>query len=149
MAHQQESFYLFPPTMSLLHSSKLLTESSSSLLHYAFQLPKLRGKWSIKAYWFQPTSLLHLGLSSGTNLPLHPHFPQSATPVSSPTFFFPAFLGCHSKSRQAWPCGMEPTIYKLSSRCKSQGELPPSYILDGSHSHLPGSKLGHSHLTYP
>ena len=32
-------------------------------------------------------------------------------------------------------------------RC-NQGELLPSYILGGSHLHLPGSKQGHSYLTY-
>ena len=60
----------------------------------------------------------------------------------------PALLGCHSKSGQAWSHGMEPVISKLSCRCCNQGELPPSYILGGSHSHLPGSKYGHSYLTY-
>ena len=61
----------------------------------------------------------------------------------------PALLGCHSKSGQVWPHGMEPIISKLSRRCCNQGELLPSYILGGSHSHLPGSKQGHSYLTYP
>ena len=42
-----------------------------------------------------------------------------------------------------------PTNYKLSHRCYNQGELLPSYILGGSHSHLPGSKHGHSYLTHP
>ena len=61
---------------------------------------------------------------------------------------FPAFLGFLSKSWQAWPCGVEPIISKLLCRLCNQGELPPSYILSGSHSHLPGSKHGHSYLTY-
>ena len=61
---------------------------------------------------------------------------------------FPALLGCHSKSGQVWPHGMEPIFSKLSHRCWNQGELLPSYILDGSHSHLPDSKQGHSYLTY-
>ena len=60
----------------------------------------------------------------------------------------PALLGCHSKSRQAWPYGVEPIISKLSRRPCNQGELLPSYILGGSHSHPPGSKHGHSYLTY-
>ena len=38
---------------------------------------------------------------------------------------------------------------KLSHRCCNQGQLPPSYNLCGSHSLLPGSKHGHSYLTYP
>ena len=61
---------------------------------------------------------------------------------------FPAFLECHSKSRQAWPHGVEPIIAKLSCRCCNQGELPPSCIMGWSHSHPPGSKQGHSYLTY-
>ena len=61
---------------------------------------------------------------------------------------FPAFLGCHSKSGQAWPYGVEPIIFKLLCRLCNQGELPPSYILDGSNSHLPCSKHSHSYLTY-
>ena len=61
----------------------------------------------------------------------------------------PALLGGHSKSGQVWPHGMEPIVSKLSHRCCNQGELLPSPILGGSHSHLPGSKQGHSYLTYP
>ena len=61
----------------------------------------------------------------------------------------PALLGCHSKSGQVWPHGMEPIISKLSHRPCNQGELLPSPTLGGSHSHLPGSKQGHSYLTYP
>ena len=60
----------------------------------------------------------------------------------------PALLGCHSKSGQVWPHGMEPIFSKLSHRLCNQGELLPSYIFGGSHSHLPVSKPGHSYLTY-
>ena len=60
----------------------------------------------------------------------------------------PALLGCHSKSGQVWPHGMEPIISKLSRRPCNQGELLPRPMLGGSHSHLPGSKQGHSYLTY-
>ena len=62
---------------------------------------------------------------------------------------FPALPGCHSKSRQAWPHGVEPIISKLSCRHCNQGELPPSYMLGRSHSHPPGSKHGHRYLTHP
>ena len=61
----------------------------------------------------------------------------------------PALLGCHSKSGQVWPHGMELIISKLSFRLCNQGELLPSYISGWSHSHLPGSKHSHSYLTYP
>ena len=60
----------------------------------------------------------------------------------------PALLGCHSKSGQVWPHGVEPIISKLSRRPCNQGELLPRPVLGGSHSHLPGSKQGHSYLTY-
>ena len=73
-------------------------------------------------------------------------------PTVSYTFqhprILPALLGCHSKSGQVWPHGMEPIFSKLSCRLCNQGELPPSYILGGSHSQPPGSKHSHSYLTY-
>ena len=37
----------------------------------------------------------------------------------------PALLGCHCKSRQVWPHGMEPIISKLSRRHCNKGELFP------------------------
>ena len=61
----------------------------------------------------------------------------------------PALRGCHSKSGQVWPHGMEPIISTLSRRPCNQGELPPSPILGGIWSHPPGSKHGHSYLTHP
>ena len=61
----------------------------------------------------------------------------------------PALLGCHSKSEQVWPHGMEPIISKLSHRPCNHGELLPSPILGGIWSHPPGSKHGHSYLTHP
>ena len=61
----------------------------------------------------------------------------------------PALLGCHSKSGQVWPHGMEPIISTLSRRPCNQGELLPSPILGGIWSHPPGSKHGHSYLTHP
>ena len=54
----------------------------------------------------------------------------------------PAFLGCHSKSGQVWPHGMEPIISKLSHRPCNQGELLPSPILGGIRSHSPWLKAG-------
>ena len=60
----------------------------------------------------------------------------------------PALLGCQSKSGQVWPHGLEPVFSKLSRRPGNQGELLPRPILGGSHSHPPGSKHGHSYLTY-
>ena len=77
--------------------------------------------------------------------------------LTPPTFSYtcphprilPAFLGCHSKSGQVWPHGVEPIISMLSRRPCNQGELLPSPILGGIRSHPPGSKHGHSYLTHP
>ena len=82
---------------------------------------------------------------------LSPPKPCGPPPVSSTCQhprILPALLGCHSKSGQVWPHGMEPIISKLSRRPCNQGELLPRPILGGSHSHPPGSKQGHSYLTY-
>ena len=123
----------------------------------------LRTSWfshllqSRMAYSFLPQNLVvlpllwlpRLGLNPSAHLPLQPHFRlllQSAIPASIPVL--PALLGCHSKSGQVWPHGVEPIISKLSPRPCNQGELLPSPILGGSHSHLPGSKHGHSYLTH-
>ena len=115
-------------------------------------LPKPRGKREHpKATWSQPSTVAATpGFKSQ-------HQSSSAAPFPTPptisytcqhSRIFPAFHGCHSKSGQAWPHGVEPIISKLSCRCCNEEELPPSYILGGSHSHPPGSKHGHSYLTY-
>ena len=62
--------------------------------------------------------------------------------------YFSSFSGCHSKSGQVWPCGVEPIISKLLRRLCNHGDLPPSYIMGWRHSHPPASKQGHSCLTY-
>ena len=74
-------FTPFLPAASLLHSSKLLRESSALLLHLAFQLPKLHGKGRPKAAWFYSAIdtwcflswLPCLGLNPSANLPLQSH----------------------------------------------------------------------------
>ena len=85
------------------------------------------------------------------------HQSSSADPFPTPptirytcqhSHIFPSLLGCHSKSGQVWPHGMEPMFSKFSRRCCNQGGLPPSYILVGSHFHPLGSKHGHSYLTH-
>ena len=73
--------------------------------------------------------------------------PLTVSYTCQPSRILPALLGCHSKSGQVCPHGMEPIFSKLSCRCCNQGELLPSYILGGSHSHPPGSQHGHSYLT--
>ena len=127
-----------------------LRKSSAELLHLAFWLLKLCGKGRPKA---------HVGLLVMAAMPGFKSQSQSssAAPFLTPptigytyqhSHIFPAFLGCHSKSGQVWPQGVEPIFSKLSHRRCNQGELPPSYILGGSHSHVPGSKHGHCYLTY-
>ena len=85
------------------------------------------------------------------------HPSSSAAPFPTPptisytcqhSHILTALLGCHCKSGQVWPHGVEPVISKVSCRCRNQGKLLPSYIMVWSHSHLPGSKEGHSYLTY-
>ena len=125
---------------------------------------------SFRAAWSPPFSPKTLWSSSTTMEPSGPFFmaagprfksqhPSSfAAPfLTPPTVSYtcqhpcilPALLGCYSKSGQVWPHGLEPIISKLSRRPCNQGELFPSPILGGSHSHLPGSTQGHSYLTYP
>ena len=68
-------FTPFLPAMSLLHSSKLLRESSALLLRLDFLLSKQRGKGSPKTAWFpQNRSVPSMAAAPGANLPLHPHF---------------------------------------------------------------------------
>ena len=138
-----------PPTISPLFFQ------GKSLL-----LPKPLGKreqskavvptYSAKAAWSSLVWLPHLGFKS-------PRQSSSAAPFPTPptvgytglhSYILPALLGCHSKSGQVWPHGMEPIISKISLRCCNQGALPPSYILGGSHFHPPGSEHGHRYLTY-
>ena len=57
-------------------------------------------------------------------------------------------LGCRSKSGQVWPHGMEPIFSKLSHRCCNQGEFLPVTSWVEVSSIPPGSKHGHSYLTY-
>ena len=113
-----------------------------------------------RSLWFRLPA--PLAVSSPPGMAATPGFksqPQSSSAAPFPTpptisctcqhsHILPALLGCHTKSGQVWPCGMEPIISKLSCRHCNQGELPPSYILGGSHFHPPGSEHCHSYLTY-
>ena len=75
--------------------------------------------------------------------------PPTASYTCQHPRILPALLGCHSKSGQVWPHGMEPIISTHSRRPCNQGELLPSPILGRIWSHPPGSKHGHSYLTHP
>ena len=120
------------------------------------------GPHSAKAAWSSlPSPPKPRGPLSGTAACLgfkSQHQSSSAAPFPTPptishtwqhSCILSALPGYHSKPGQVWPPGMEPIFSKLSCRRCNQGELLPSYILDRSHSHLPGSKHGHSYLTYP
>ena len=141
-------FTPFLTVMSFLHSSKLLRALhrcyillSGFLSCVAKGAPKPRGSSRHGCCtWFKSQ---HQSSSAA---------PFPTPPITSYTCqhsrVLPALLGCHSKSGQAWPHGVEPIFSKLSRRPCHQRKLPPSYILGGSHFHPPGSKLGHSYLTY-
>ena len=115
-------------------------------------LPKPRGKREHpKATWSPPSMAAMPWFKSQCQSSSAALFPTPPTIgyTCQHSHIFPAFLGCHSKSGQAWPYDVEPIISKLSLRCCNQGELLPSCILGRSHSQSPGSEQGHSYLTYP
>ena len=137
------------PAFSLLCSSKPLRESPACLLHLVLLLPKPCGKGSPKTTWLALHGCQCLGLNPGINLPLQPHFqllPQSATPASTPVFFEPFWAAIVSMGRRGPVAWSEPSPSSPTGTV-NQGELPPSYVMGRCHSHLPGSKLGHSYLT--
>ena len=147
MAHQQESFHPFPshsvsPAFFQTAKRELCITATSCF----------PASWA--AWQRENLSLVVLHCQSHVVLLIMADMPgfksqyqsSSAAPFPTPptidytchhSHIFPAFLDCHSKSRHGWPCGMEPIISKLLHRLCNQGELPPSYILGGSHSHSP------------
>ena len=142
MAQQQESFHPFSSKQSLScflsHVARGATQSHVVLtLAQATGAPP--GMAAMPGFKSQHQS------SSAAPFPI----PPTISYTCQHSHILPALLGCHSKSGQVWPLGMEPIIFKLSRRCCNQGELPPSYVLGGSHFHPPSSKHGHSYLTYP
>ena len=131
-------------------------EAAWSLLYFraAWSLLLLQSRMVSPLYFRAAWSLLlwlpGLGLNPSTIFLCSPFpTPPTVSYTCQHPHILPALLGCHSKSGQVWPHSMEPIISKLSRRPCNQGELLPSPILGGSHSHLPGSKQGHSYLTYP
>ena len=142
MAHQQESFLPFSPQQSLsccLATWQKGAPQNCVVLSLLFQnrvvLPLCLPHLGFKSQW--PSSFAAPFLT-----------PPTVSYTCQHPRILPALLGCHSKSRQACSHGMEPIFSKLSRRPCNHGELLPSPTLGGSHSHLPGSKQGHSYLTY-
>ena len=130
------------------------TWPSSFPLRTSWFLLHFRAAWSTlfspKTLWSSPS------VAAGPRFKF-PHPSSFAAPFPTPPTvsytcqhpgILPALLGCHSKSGQVWPHGMEPIISKLSGRPCNQGELRLSPTLGGIRFHPPGSKLGHSYLTY-
>ena len=107
-----------------------------------------QGLHSAKAPWSSPPGMAAAPVfKSQRQSSSEPHFwlLQSVIPASIPVFFqlyWAAIVSLDRDGPMAW------SQSSPSSHARNQGELPPSYILGGSHSHPPGSKLGHSHLTY-
>ena len=145
MAHQQESFLpFFSPAKSLLlpkpHGKKEHPKATW------FSLLSSKTAWSSPYSLCQSCMILPLypkSLWSSLSVATAPRFKSqhpssSAAPFPTPptisytgqhSRILPALLGCHSKSRQVWPHGVEPVFSKLSHRLCNQGELPPSYIM--------------------
>ena len=148
----------------MVSSFSPITLWSSLLFEAAWSLSYFRATWSLlpfRATWsllpFRATWSLFLPMAAGPRFKSQRPASFAAPFLTPPTVSYtcqhpcilPAFLGCHSKSGQVWPHGMEPIISTLSRRPCNQGELLPSPILGGIWSHPPGSKHGHSYLTHP
>ena len=162
-AHQQECFLPFSSRQSLSCCLSRVAKRNTPKPHgpLLFILPKLHDPLPSPPKPHGPLSSPSephgpLSMAATTRFKSQ-HRSSSAAPFPTPptisytcqhSHILPALLGCHSKSGQVWPHGVEPIFSKLSRRCYNQGELPPSYILGGSHSYLPGSKHGHRYLTY-
>ena len=162
--HQQESFHPFSSQQSLSCCLSRVAKRSTPKPHglLLFTPSEPRGPLSLLQKCLFLSFALRTAWSS-SSMDAAPGFksqrPSSfAAPFLTPSTISytcqhprirPALIGCHSKSGQVWPRGMEPILSKLSRRPCNQGELLPSPTLGGSHSHLPGSKQGHSYLTHP
>ena len=153
MAHQQEFFLPFSSRQSLSCCLSHVAKSSTPKPHGP--LLSFRTLWSssfpLRTLWFSPFMAAAPRFKSQRKSSSAAPFPTPPTVsyTCQHPRILPAFLGCHSKSGQVWPHGVESIISKLSRRPCNQGELLPRHILGGSHSHLPGSKHGHSYLTHP
>ena len=171
MAHQQETFLSFSSWQSLSCCLSRVAKRSTPKPHGPLYSPsELQGpSYSLQncvaPYLLQNLLVLSLSLRtawSSSPMAAAPRFksqcPSSfAAPFPTPPTvsytcqhpcILPALLRCHCKSGQVWLHGMEPIISKLSRRACNQGELLPSPILGGICYHPPGSKHGHSYLTY-
>ena len=119
MAHYQESFLPFSSRQSL----------SCCLSHMAKgRTPKLRGPDSRPSRVVPPLGMAAApGLKSQCQSSSAAPFPTPPTTsyTCQHSHILPALLGCHSKSGQVWPHGMEPIFSRLSRRLCSQGSCFP------------------------
>ena len=143
MAHQQESFHPFSSRQSL----------SCFLSHVAKgRTPKAPGPDSRPSHGVPPLVWLPcLGLNPSASLPLQPHFQillQSVTPASIPIFFQLYWAAIVSPGRRG-PLAWSQSSPRSPAGAVTRGSCLPVTSWDGSHSHSPGSKHGHSYLTYP
>ena len=141
MAHQQESFHPFSSRQSLSCFLSHVAKRSNPKPHRPDSCPShrvptppkpcgapllLQSRMILSLVWLPCPGFKSLCRSS------------SAAPFPTPptisytcqhSCILPDLLGCHNKSGQAWPYGMEPIISKLSCTRCNQEELLPSYIL--------------------
>ena len=170
-AHQQESFLPFSSRQSLSCCLSRVAKRSTPKPHGPLYspseppgpLPSLQNRMvlsllqNLVVFFLSPQNCVVLSSMAATSRFKSQRPSSFAAPFPTPPTIsytcqypriLPALLGCHCKSGQVWPHGKEPIISKLSRRRCNQGKLLPSYILGGSHSHLPDER-GHSYLTYP
>ena len=142
--------------MDLYLSTCFRTSWFSHLLQSRVVYSFLQSRMVSSPFTLEPRGLLH-SMAAGPRFKSQCPSSFVAPFLTPPTVSYtcqhpcilPALLGCHSKSGQVWPHGVEPIISTLSRRPCNQGELLPSPILGGIWSHPPGSKHGHSYLTHP
>ena len=144
MAHQQESFHLFSSRQSLSYFLSHMAKWGHPKVAQSQLSPKLCGPPKKPSMAAMPGFKYQRQFSSATPFPT----PPTISYTCQHSCILLALLGCHSESGEAWAHGVETIICKLSRRHYNQGELPPSYIMGWSHSHLPGSEHGHSYLTF-
>ena len=120
MAHLQESFHPFPSRQSLScflsHMAK--REHPKAARNQLSPKPSVPQKSLMAA---APGFKSQHQSSSAASFPTPPTISYTCQHSHS----LPALLGCHSKSGQVWPLGMEPIISKLSSRAGTRGSCLP------------------------
>ena len=162
MAHQQESFLPFSSRQSLSCCLSRVAKRSTPKPHGPLASPpKPHGPPSSPSKLH--ASLLLRNHVVSFSMAAMPRFKSQCQSSSAAPFLTPPTISytCqHSLFFQLYwaaivsPGRCGPMAWSQSSPSSHTGlcnqwELLPSYVLGGSHSHPPGSKQGHSYLTYP